>query len=230
MIKFEKGIWEQDFISNKHSIAWRCGSCEAGSVQLIKEIPAKSEYGVVKARCTNSCCRKEYVLVGEIKPFSEGREVSSQYFKIDDCRLVPTHFQPELSLFVIPKEVSAEIKKKLILSFNHFWYDLDACANKVRQALELIVGDFGGIGKDLHNRIISLERSLQKELIKELLALKNIGNEGSHSEQPFTRAQVLETYRILVSVLNQLYPNDEDDNQRKQLVEDINKNKGIKKL
>jgi hypothetical protein len=230
MIKFEKGIWQQDFISNKNPVAWRCGYCELGNLRLSQEVSAGNLYGAIKATCTYASCRKEYVLIGEIKPFAEGIEVSSQYYKIDDYRLLPTHFQPELSLFVIPKEVSEELRKKLTLSFNHFWYDLDACANKVRQALELIAKDSGGHGRDLHCQIQSLEGKLERELVNELTALKCIGNEGSHADEPFTRAQLLEMYRILVSVLNQLYPNDEEDKQRKKLVEDIKKNKGIKKL
>jgi len=118
----------------------------------------------------------------------------------------------------------------LIKSFNHFWYDLDACANKIRQAVELIVVDRGGVGYVLDHQIKSLSKTLGEGLINKLLALKWIGNDGSHAHRPFEKDEILNSYNLLVDVLNQLYPDETEKQRRESLVQLINENKGIKEI
>lgn len=227
MIVFDKKIWLRKSVSNKHNTAWKCGACGVGGLQLRGEIPKVSYYSIA-LRCTDSNCLKEYRVVGPVVPEANGREVTMKYFQIDNYRLYPTHFEPELVMFELPTAISEEVKQRLIKSFNHFWYDRDACANMIRQVVEIIVDKLGGQGESLHAKIVSIKGKLGEDLSKRMAALKWIGNDGRHPGRSFTREEILDAYELLVSVLNYLYPDESEKARRDSLVEFVLKNKGMK--
>jgi len=229
MIHFDSKIWRQRFISNRDNAAWRCGYCGVGSIQLIGEIE-RSTSVAMHAKCTNPNCKISYAIAGRVAPVANGVEVHEQYFKIDDFRLYPSHFYPELVMFEFPVALNDRVKIKLLRSFNHYWYDLDACANKIRQAIEIIIDQRNGEGSTLHQKINSLRSKLGEKLTDTLMALKWIGNEGSHVDKPFDNEQILDAYGLLVDTLNQLYPDETEMKRRESLVQLINEKKGIKNL
>lgn len=230
MIHFDKKIWLRDSISNKSNTAWRCSFCETGGLQLTEEIKSKKSFHRIWLKCTNPACKKQFHAVGKVKAIGIGVEVSNEFFQIDDYKFYPTHFQPEVILFELPLTLSDEVKIKLIKSFNHFWYDLDACANKIRQAIELIIDEKKGIGSNLDQKISSLRNSLGDKPTDTLLALKWIGNDGSHANRPFEKSEILDAFSLLVDVLNQLYPDESEKMRRDNLVQLINEKKGLKNL
>src|SRR5882724_1105743 len=126
MIHFDKKSWRQKSISNDSNISWKCGYCGVGALQSQTTIPKSSKFAI-QVKCTNSSCDKLYYIIGKVVPIAKGIEVSKQYIRIDDYRLYPTHFYPELLLFELPSTLNQEVRFKLVKSFNHFWYDLDAC-------------------------------------------------------------------------------------------------------
>lgn len=230
MIYFDRKIWKQDFVSNDHNSAWRCGRCGVGSLQLIQKLTIARSTHSSQLKCVSPSCGMLYRTVGTIKPFASGGEVSPSYYRIEDYRVYPTHFQPELVLFELPLTLNEEIKIKLVKSFNHFWYDLDACANKIRQAIELIIKEKNGSGPNLDQKIKSLKESLGDQLTIKLLALKEVGNDGSHANRPFERHEILDIYSILVDVLNQLYPDESESVRRESLAQLIVEKRGMKNL
>jgi hypothetical protein len=230
MIYFDSKIWKQGFVSNKHDTAWKCCKCGIGSLKLTEKLETKSSTFGVKLVCTDFHCRKKYFAVGEIVFTAKETKVSKEFRYIDDFRLYPTHFQPELIMFEMPITMLEEIKLKLVKSFNHFWYDLDACANKIRQAIELMVDCKEGTGPNLDQKIKSIESDLGVELTNNLLALKWIGNDGSHAGRPFERDEILDAYSLLVDALNQLYPDESEKTRRESLVNVILQKKGLKNL
>ncbi len=162
-------------------------------------------------------------------PYANGDEVSTTYFRIDEHRLYVTHFQPELHLFELPEYLPFEIRIRLINAFNHFWYDLDACVNKIRQVLELLMISAGAQKPTLHQMIVEAEKELNPGLFSDLLALKNIGNEGSHfTKLSFEREDILTMFSVVVDVLNQFYPNSTDAEKRNEFIKRAIENKGIK--
>lgn len=229
MIHFDPKIWKQSFISNKSNTAWRCGNCGVGSIQLGSEIK-KAKNFAIRARCTNPECKQTYSMVGRVAPFAYGREMVDEYIGIDDYRLYVSHFYPELVMFELPVTLNDRVKLKIVRSFNHFWYDMDACANKIRQAIELIIDQRKGHGSTLHDKINSLRNELKDDLTDTLLALKWIGNDGSHVDRPFDKDEILDAYCLLVDTLNQLYPDESEKKRRESLVKLINEKKGIKNL
>ena len=78
---------------------------------------------------------------------------------------------------------------------------------------------------NLHNRIDKLAKQ-HSELKELLLAIKWIGNEGSHPEKSLTKNNVIDLYEILEHVLSELF-----ENKSKSILakaKKINKAKGIK--
>ena len=230
MINFDKRVWKQAFVSNEHHSAWRCGKCGIGSLHLLERIKHYSYAHSGVLRCTNTRCGMGYQVMGILKPTAFGHEVTPSYYGVDDYNLYPSQFLPELAMFELPITVLESIKVVLIKSFNHFWYDKDACANKIRQAIELIVDSKGGVGKTLDAKIKSIESNLGARLTQMLLALKWIGNDGSHAGRPFTLDETLDAYSILIDVLNQLYPDESEETRRESLVQLINEKRGLKNL
>lgn len=227
MITFEPKRWRQTYISNLNNTGWRCGFCETGVLKLMHPIKTKASHLAINIECSHPKCRMTYAAVGKTTFMARNTKVSKNYYKIDDIRLYPTHFQPALDLVCLPKNLGEDASVLIKLSFNHYWNDWDACINKIRQAVEIIIKDMKGIGSSLHAQIESLRITLGDELTNSFIALKWIGNDGSHFGGDFTKEQVLDTYSILVSVLNQLYPDHENENVRKELIESINTNKGV---
>lgn len=225
MIYFDKKIWETKMITNNSKSAWRCYKCEKGSLVLEEKI-AKSRFLSIRLKC--SSCERVYLVTGNVIPLENNREVDFSYYKINNFGLKPTHIRPTLSLFKIPDSISPQVKEKLMFSFDHFWHDLDACANKIRQAIELITLNFGGSGKTLHDKIVSL--NLGAETNDALLALKWIGNDGSHASIDFKREDILNVYGILVETLNTLYPDKSEKEELSKIISVINQNKGIKSI
>ena len=133
-------------------------------------------------------------------------------------------------MFELPLALSDRVKIRILQSFNHFWYDLDACANKIRQAIELIVDGKGGTGKNLEQKIVSIKNQLGDKLTDLFLALKWIGNDGSHVDRPFDREEILKTYDLFVKTLNLLYPDESEEKMREDLVRLVIEKKGIKNL
>lgn len=230
MRQFDKYTWAQAFVSNRNKAPWRCGVCWSGTLQLDEQSFKKHKRVINSAtlRCSNEHCQKRFSLVGKQKFFEGKYEVSPTYIRITEHRLYPSHFQPELPLFELPKELSESAKESMQLSFNHFWYDLDACINKLRQCLEILVLENGGVGTSLHQKIDSLGQILGEDIKQKLLALKWIGNEGSHSGPDFTREQVLNTYELLSSVFLKLYPDHSKEEEMQKFVSRVLDNKGIK--
>jgi len=91
---------------------------------------------------------------------------------------------------VLHKQVPLEVAELLAAAAPHLWSDPEAAANKIRQAVEAFLTDQGVVrftkgqkGKrvalSLHDRIVRY-RKTQPDLADHLLAVKWIGNAGSH--------------------------------------------------
>ncbi len=230
MIHFDQRIWMQKFVSDKFDTSWKCGRCGIGALKLIEPIKTKTAPFSTSVKCTNLHCQTIHRVIGKVAFMANDIETSENYHRIDDRRLYPSQFIPELIMFEMPLSLDEQIKRLLIKAFNHFWYDLDACANKIRQALELIVVGKGGTGSTLDKMIKSIKTNLGEKLAETLLALKWIGNDGSHVGRPFAREEILDAFGLLVDVLNQLYPDESEQERRQSLAQLINEKKGMKNL
>ena len=189
-------------------------------------------------RCSNNNCNEQFVSSGhgcldwDIEEDEHGieKQVYSPCFE-------PYYLYPSLKIIDIPKNVPNDITNQLNKSFELFFSSPSAAINHARSALELILNHLKvpkttidrkknkRVKINLHNRIEKLAKQ-HSELKELLLAIKWIGNEGSHPKKSLTKNNVIDLYEILEHVLSELF-----ENKSKTILakaKKINKAKGIK--
>lgn len=199
-------------------------------------------YGTLK--CSISNCNRKVAMSGEaldldapvnIIPASipgQSDVVLYSYLK----EFYPKYFTPSLKIINVPGLVPANVKLAIEESFRLFFLDCSSCANKLRTAVELLLTSFkvkrftvsNGKRKsiNLHSRLDIFKNSSHRfsKYADNLLAIKWIGNKGSHSSDNIKHKELLETYDILDHVLGSMYV---DPIRRiNALTDRINKNKG----
>ncbi|WP_259065009.1 DUF4145 domain-containing protein [Mucilaginibacter sp. X4EP1] len=138
-------------------------------------------------------------------------------------------FEPTPFLIVVPKSCPKRVKEILLESFSLFWRDENSCANKIRVSVEALMDALkikktklnkkGRETLKLHARIMEF-RLQNAEVADFLLAIKWIGNSGSHMDN-ITVPQLLDAYELMEYALELLY------NDRKKLL--TRKSKAINK-
>jgi hypothetical protein len=216
------------------TLPWNCPECAAARVRLKEGSLAEGETRASKAlrehdawgpewiagrfSCMLECphCAAEigvtgtYQIVDE-RGYADGEEVGSyvSYYQ-------PLYFTESPHLIDIPRGTPDAVTEEVVRSFQFFWADPLACANRVRIAVELLLTaqrvnrSTGGPRTNkprrmlkLHNRI-ELFGKKQPALAEQLMAIKWIGNAGSHADV-VTREDLLDAFDILASVLDDLY-------------------------
>lgn len=163
----------------------------------------------ITLRCNNQECHELVISCGEgwAEPYltEKGEQEWHELF-------LPEYFYPPLLIFPIPVECPASVLSRAKASFKLFFADPPAAANYVRKAVEEIltiegVRRYSAKGKrkpiNLHDRIKAFEKD-GPEIAKKLLALKWLGNEGSHSDT-LTKEDIMDAYEILEATLDELY-------------------------
>jgi hypothetical protein len=124
-----------------------------------------------------------------------------------------------------PKEMPVEVDRELIKSFQLFWIDLNACANRLRVSVERLLDHFQvpretlskKVNKserlDLNGRISIFEKQ-DADTAKTLTALRMIGNLGSHGDN-VSRKVLLDAYEVYEDCLFEVF------GKRKQRLEAI---------
>lgn len=148
----------------------------------------------------------------------------------------PEYFTPHLVPFMCPKETPELVENELNKSFALMLADPAAAANHVRISLEHLLTalkirrfETNGSKKSplsLHKRIDSLQEKYPD--IKDLfLAIKWIGNAGSHSSREVTVDDVFDAYELMEELLKEIYSK-KAKQKIKALAKSINKKKGPK--
>jgi hypothetical protein len=129
----------------------------------------------------------------------------------------PQFFTDAPHIIPILEEVPSEVGAELKASFQQFWGDSESCANHIRSVVELILtakrvpktsGRGGRSPKrggrlTLHARIERFGETAPG-VADQMMAIKWIGNAGSHS-QAITRDDLLDGYDLMAVVLNELF-------------------------
>lgn len=249
-MKSNKSLWlSEEWSSKKKMPSWPCPICNTGILlkdgdsisqlyteemnkaqrNLAYETGAMAEFRFIGyLKCSN--CAERVVIGGRGVFFDEfGKPAAAVYRGKKISVFYPHYFEPALHIIELPSSTSKDVQDLVSKSFSMYWIDLDSCANKIRQALELIVNARGARGKSLDQQIGSLRGTLGEKTTNCLLALKWIGNEGSHTGRPFEKSEIVEAYGLLEDVLSQIYPDYMDAERKANLVQKIISNKGLKK-
>jgi hypothetical protein len=252
----ETKLWLKRKFSKEFHPAWPCPTCNKGRLEMVKNKfnfqetstskdsrgheewdPEWIDYvfsGVLE--CVNPDC-KDFIAFGGI-----GKVEFASYFDNDgnshrdDYKDIfqPKYFIPALHIFNIHKNCPSSISLEIISAFGLFWNDVSSCANKIRIAVELLMDEQGiqkyprGKRKErmkLHQRI-EMFRQQRPEIADNLMAIKWIGNIGSHVGK-IDNVDLLDAFEILEFSLDKLY--DDREKRIKKVAKEINKNKGIRK-
>ncbi|WP_162998162.1 DUF4145 domain-containing protein [Brevundimonas lutea] len=122
--------------------------------------------------------------------------------------------------FPLPAATPDAVKQRLRSACQLLWSDHDAAGNKIRQAVEALLDDQkvrkavavpGAAGSAGRRQSLTLHKRIEAFSIKNpevgdhLMAIKWIGNAGSHAGQPLTRDDVLDALEIMEVAIDDLY-------------------------
>ena len=186
--------------------------------------------------CTNSACKDTVScsgigFVSEEYFYNENGEPDRDYQDL----FRPKYFTPHLKLFSLPAKTPEDIATEIFNSFSLFFSDPSSSANHIRIALEhlltyLKIKRFTTKnGKRhylaLHNRIELLPQKFDH--VKDIfIAIKWLGNAGSHSNHQITMDDVLDSYELMDELLVEIFSNTRG--KAKTLAKKIIKKKGPK--
>jgi len=191
---------------------------------------------VFHLRCNNKRCCESVVAAGSGKTeleqyYLDNGDSHSEYSIIFNLQ----YFHPHLKIFDVPKDVPEGIVHMLNKSFALFFCDSDSCGNRIRASIELLLDNINmprvyknkqdkEIRSNLHYRIEHLPEEHEK--IKSLLlAIKWLGNIGSHGNDGLTNKETIDAYEILKLVLDIIYK--PSDDHIFDLANKINEAKGV---
>ncbi len=240
--------------TEQHVPKWPCPTCGVGHLALApktlahKETPDSLREHEHEAwepdwiryvfsclfECTNADCKDIFACCGEGKvDFFEYEDEEHGWAQSSDDRFTPKYFNPSLVLMDIPKNCPPEATAHLTESFALFFADPGAALNCTRAAVEAVLTNLGikrfllSKGKrrpiNLHQRIQLLPPKYDD--VKEmLLAVKWLGNAGSHDGDKPNAGDVRTTYDLLEHALSEIY--EAKGKKLKAIAKKVNKKKG----
>jgi hypothetical protein len=153
---------------------------------------------VFSLHLTCSDCEEKVVVSGEMSEENDPSDMEKGIQKSYN----PVSFYPPLKIISIPKSCPKSVSTVLDKSFGLYWMDIGSCANKIRVSIEVLLDELnipkqhktknGFRDFDLHSRIEIYGKS-NEEVAAFLIALKIIGNAGSHYSN-IKKEDVLDAY------------------------------------
>ncbi|MEP6935613.1 MAG: DUF4145 domain-containing protein [Nitrospirota bacterium] len=199
--------WEPEWITNVYSCLLYCTNDKC------KEVVASSGSGGVDW----SVCEHEH---------GEPEQVYEDYFH-------PKYFDPPLRLITVPSSCPENVSIPIEESFRLFFASPSAAANGIRISIEQLLTELKIKRFNLmkgKRRFISLHQRIallppQHSEIRDLiLAIKWLGNSGSHSRGNMTRDDVMDAYELFEHILEEIYG--KKAKKLKALAKKVNKKKG----
>ena len=167
--------------------------------------------------CNNPKCREVFTIAGFVNVEEDYDEDHGQSYT--DC-YYPQYFFPTLHIFKIPEDTSKDIEDAILAAFKVFWIDKSSCANAIRTTVEVILNDKKVLKTELtkkkKRRNLSLHERIElfdkknKEVANYLMAIKWIGNAGSH-EGELTNEDLLDGFDLLKYSIEKLYTSHDKD-------------------
>jgi len=143
---------------------------------------------------------------------------------------------PFVPIIHIPLKASDALRFEINSSFTLYWVDLKSCANKIRSSLELLLDAYKvkrtTLNKKNKRQKLSLDARINilkskypnLALSQYMLAIKWIGNIGSHSKGKISKSKVLTAYELLNFLLKKKF--DRSEKSLLQRAKEINQTKG----
>lgn len=246
-----RALWEEPITYHK-TPPWPCPTCKVGILQLKEDsLHHDQSWASRDARdepdwdpewvvgrfscllyCNNAKCGEVVSVAGkqgtEWQPTEQDPFCYQTYF-------MPEYMSPAPDIFPIPEQTPEVVASEIRKAFELFWVDTSASANRIRSSLEILLTikrvkrheqtNKGRKSLSLHRRI-ELFSLKEPELGQSLMAVKWLGNAGSHSS-PISRDDIFDGLDILHHTLEVMF-NDRTKIIRKLRAE-INRRKGPRK-
>lgn len=227
----KRDLWEQGITEDCVPL-WPCPRCEVAGLALVKNSLRKvndwrsehipdHEHGPMQV---TGCfvCLLQCVKCGEVcavsGSFETYEDIADEGIRLVQ-RCTPSSVNPAPRMIHIPAECSCAVRAEVAAAFSLYWCDLAASLNRVRNALELVLDDLKipkvTIEKErrkkrrlsLHQRIEKLEkrRPALKEICERMMAVKHLGNAGSHPGVKVKAGDVFDGFEILEWLLQDMY-------------------------
>jgi hypothetical protein len=225
-----RDLWKQN-LTEQVCPAWTCPTCGKGTVVLTpkslthketvmsKQAHSHEEWGpelfsfvfTAWAQCSYSSCKEEFLIsgTGGMEPeYNEDGDVD-----FESC-FYPILILPMPDIIKIPEKCPDGVAQELRSSFKLYYIHNAACAGRIRVALERLM-DFLGVTKKKRNKLgkfddLTLHKRIEafakNDLIhgSQLMALKWLGNAGSHSDEEVSSVDLLDAFEILEHALSEL--------------------------
>lgn len=225
----KRSLWTEP-ITEQISPAWPCPACASGTLAVVpnsliekETIESKQLYEVlcepesitstfsVWLKCHYGNCGEEAVVVGvgkiimfgTLNPVDELNE--GQPFKNYKKIYQPRFCWPMPDMFELPEKCPDKVKSELRAAFRLFWSDQAASAGRLRVSLERLI-DHYHVPKHLklHDRIVNFSE-MDSEVREKLMALKWLGNAGSHRSKSISYDDLLDGFEILEFLIAELF-------------------------
>jgi hypothetical protein len=163
--------------------------------------------------CSNKACKECVTTCGQ-------GGISEDYSPVEDGSydltytkwFTPEYFFPPLVIFPVPRHCPQSVADETKASFRLFFCDQASASNHIRKAVENLMTEQGikrfdtkngqRVAVPLHRRI-DLYSNRNRDIAELLMAIKWIGNAGSHAGE-INKDDVLDAYEILEIVLDEL--------------------------
>jgi len=213
---------------------WRCPTCESGSLRLKAKTlhfaetrqsrEARDEEdsnpsdptiyrfaGILE--CNSRQCSEVVLVAGvrydyiDIDFWTDPDSGEEKYEQIDEEDFRIDYVNPSPPLITIPENCPTAVTAALKKAFVASWGDLWAAANHTRSCVEKLLDHLGEPQvRNLHQRIENYkERDEQRG--SALLAVKWVGNVGSHADD-ISREDVYDAFDIIEIVLKDVFSRD----------------------
>lgn len=223
-----RSLWIQPW-SEWYAPPFRCPACSKGDLALVPKSlfyqeTAKSKRAhhdedwsyqdadfrfTARLKCSSSGDEAVALGVGwiEEQQTQEGWEPTN-YFAPKCCWPMP-------DIILLPRQCPAPVASELRTCFQLFWLDRASAANRIRAGIERILDHFrvptrqrtskGKFEKlSLHGRLVRFEKTDQT-IANRLMAIKWLGNTGSHQTDDVTRDDILDALELIEDALVELF-------------------------
>jgi hypothetical protein len=233
-----------------HLPQWSCPTCKRGILEVKEKLKVEETAETLNSHdhpeydyewvtytifgalnCNNSRCSETVIISGTGKydeySYNDDYGQYQQQFYIS---FKPIFIYPSLNIFNVNHSVPIQVSQMLSNSFALFFCDDNACGNRIRSTVEVMLDALNVPSVNSADNFISLVKRIEsiegidEALKRKLNALRILGNAATHGEGKLKRKDNLDAYKLLAHVLEKLYPAMEDELNK--LSESIIKNKG----
>jgi hypothetical protein len=226
-----------------HLPNWVCPSCKRGMLEikdklqwtetaqsLQSHIHPEFDFDWVKLtihgllKCNNPRCSDTVILSanGHFDHYYDHDDHSGQESGLE-IYYSPIFTHPPLNIIPIPESVPEKVREMLTNSFALFFCDDNACGNRIRSTVEVMLDELK-VPTENDGKFISLSQRINKadkldsSDKKKLTALRMLGNAATHGEGKLVRVDNLNAYKLLANVFGKLFPLEDLDDLAENII------------